>query len=101
MQFAITPDKIIHHVVDEKIFYENYPDAQDITSLENVYEKYQQQQKMEQFKYCSFCGKETWACGHGGHCYSEEERKLWERFHGESTNYSGIPELNREEEISN
>jgi hypothetical protein len=34
-------------------------------------------------KYCSYCGLETWACGCGGHCYSQEEHDIWKHKFGE------------------
>jgi len=49
--------------------------------------------RMETQSHCSFCGRETWACSHGGHCYSEKERKQWELNFGKSTNYKGFPKL--------
>lgn len=45
-------------------------------------------------KYCSYCGLETWACGHGGHCYNEDERREWEKNFGKSTDYPGFPKIN-------
>ncbi len=47
MKYAITPDKKIHQVTDEKEFYENNPDAQDITALPNVYDIFVKQQEAE------------------------------------------------------
>lgn len=31
---------------------------------------------------CNHCGEELWACGCGGHCYSEKEHKEWILEHG-------------------
>jgi len=47
MKYAITPDKKIHQVVDEKEFYKNHPNAQDITALPNAYEAFEKQQEAE------------------------------------------------------
>ena len=47
MKYAITPDKRIHQVTDEKEFYENNPKAQDITALSNVHGAFEKQQDKE------------------------------------------------------
>ena len=54
-------------------------------------------------KHCSYCGLETWACGCGGHCYSEKEHQEWkEKFEKADFNISKIlnPE-NKHERIAN
>ncbi len=50
MQYAITSDKKIHQVTDEKEFYKYNPKAQDITALPNVYNKFIEQEKKEKVK---------------------------------------------------
>ncbi len=45
MKYAITKDKKIHQVVNEKEFYENNPEAQDITHLSNAHEQFETQEE--------------------------------------------------------
>lgn len=44
MKYAITPDNRIHAVTNEEAFYENFPDAQDITTNKNSYKLFELQQ---------------------------------------------------------
>lgn len=45
MKYAITEDKKIHQVTNEKEFYKHNPKAQDISKLPNVYKKFLEQEK--------------------------------------------------------
>lgn len=47
MKYAITPDKKIHQVVNEKQFYEENPQAQDVTALPNIYKEFCKQKEAE------------------------------------------------------
>lgn len=38
-----------------------------------------QEQIDKMMKYCSHCGKETWACSCGGHCYHTAEHEAWKQ----------------------